>query len=45
MSVVLLLAHFVVHLLEVLFFLGLAGSAVVVALSFVEDLHELIGKD
>jgi hypothetical protein len=40
-----ILAHFAVHFLEVLFFLGLAGSAVVVAISFVEDLHELVGKD
>jgi hypothetical protein len=39
------LAHFTVHLLETIFFLGLVGSAVVVAISFVEDLHELVGKD
>ncbi|MGA9070019.1 MAG: hypothetical protein WB424_07185 [Terracidiphilus sp.] len=32
-------------LLEVMFFVGLAGSAVVVLISFVEDGKELIGKD
>jgi len=31
------------HLLTFLFFLGLAGSGVVVVISFVEDLAELIG--
>ncbi len=36
---------FVMHCLEVLFFVGMAGSAVVVAISFVEDLHELFGED
>ena len=33
------------HLLEVLFFVGLAGSSVVVLISFVEDAHELFGED
>jgi hypothetical protein len=42
---VLLLAHFAAHVLETIFFLGLAGSAIVVAISFVEDLHELVGED
>jgi hypothetical protein len=32
------------HVLELVFFAGVAGSAVVVAISFVEDLHELLGK-
>jgi hypothetical protein len=32
-------------ILEVLFFAGLAGSAVVVLISFVEDGKELFGKD
>jgi len=32
------------HVLTVLFFLGLAGSSVVVILSFVEDLNELLGE-
>ncbi|HEY1256627.1 MAG TPA: hypothetical protein VGF01_17780 [Terracidiphilus sp.] len=33
------------HILEVAFFVGLAGSAIVVIISFVEDGKELIGKD
>lgn len=33
------------RLFEVMFFLGLAGSAVVVIISFVEDARELFGKD
>jgi len=33
------------RLLEVMFFVGLAGSAVVVAISFIEDGKELFGKD
>ena len=33
------------HILEVMFFVGMAGSAVVVAISFVEDAHELFGED
>ncbi len=33
------------RLLEVMFFLGLAGSAIVVLVSFVEDGKELFGKD
>jgi hypothetical protein len=45
MSVVDSLARFAAHFLEALFFLGLAGSAIVVAISFIEDLHELVGKD
>jgi hypothetical protein len=36
---------FAMHLLEVLFFAGLVGASVVVVLSFVEDLHELLGED
>jgi len=39
------LAIFAMRILEWMFFLGLAGSVVVVALSFVEDAMELIGKD
>ena len=31
--------------LEVLFFIGLAGSAIVVVVSFVEDAKELFGED
>ena len=33
------------HVLEVMFFIGMAGSAIVVVISFVEDLHELFGED
>jgi hypothetical protein len=36
--------QFIMHVLTVLFFLGLAGSSVVVILSFVEDLNELLGE-
>jgi hypothetical protein len=39
------LAVFAIRSLEVIFFLGLAGSAVVVVLSFVEDWTELFKKD
>ncbi|MGA3262901.1 MAG: hypothetical protein ABSC47_02520 [Terracidiphilus sp.] len=39
------LAIFAMRLLEWMFFLGLAGSAVVVLISFVEDAKELFGKD
>jgi hypothetical protein len=39
------LAIFAMRLLEVMFFAGLAGSAVVVAISFIEDGKELFGKD
>ncbi len=38
-------AIFGMRLLEVMFFLGLAGSAVVVLISFIEDGKELFGKD
>jgi hypothetical protein len=34
-----------VHLLSTIFFIGLAGSAIVIAISFVEDFHELFGPD
>jgi hypothetical protein len=40
-----LLEVFAMRLLEVMFFVGLAGSAVVVIISFVEDGKELFGKD
>jgi hypothetical protein len=33
------------HVLEVMFFIGMAGSAIVVVISFVEDIHELFGED
>lgn len=37
--------HLVAKILVPLFFLGLAGSAVVILISFVEDLKELLGGD
>lgn len=39
------LAIFAMRVLEVMFFLGLVGSAVVVIISFFEDGSELFGKD
>jgi hypothetical protein len=39
------LAIVFVRLLEVMFFIGLAGSAVVILISFVEDFKELFGQD
>jgi uncharacterized membrane protein YqhA len=39
------LAIFAMRVLEIMFFLGLIGSAVVVVISFVEDGSELFGKD
>jgi hypothetical protein len=40
-----ILADLAIHFLEALFFIGLAGSAIVVIISFVEDAKELIGED
>jgi hypothetical protein len=39
------LALFAMRVLEVMFFVGLAGSTVVVLISFIEDGVELFGKD
>jgi hypothetical protein len=39
------IAVFLMRVLEVMFFVGLAGSAVVVLISFVEDAKELFGED
>jgi hypothetical protein len=39
------IAIFAMRVLEGMFFLGLAGSAIVVVISFLEDGKELIGKD
>jgi len=39
------LAVFFIRLLEVLFFVGLAGSAIVILISFFEDFKELFGED
>jgi hypothetical protein len=38
------LAYFGMHLLTYLFFIGMAGSSVVIIISFIEDLHELFGE-
>jgi hypothetical protein len=40
-----ILTVFVMRVMEVMFFLGLAGSAIVVLISFIEDGKELFGKD
>jgi hypothetical protein len=39
-----LIALFFMRLVEVVFLAGIAGSAVVVAISFVEDLQLLVGE-
>jgi len=39
------LAILFIRLLEIMFFVGLAGSAIVVLISFFEDFKELIGED
>ena len=38
-------AVLLVRSLEILFFTGLAGSAIVILISFFEDLKELFGAD
>jgi hypothetical protein len=38
-------ALFAMHVLEIMFFVGMAGSAVVVVISFIEDAQELFGED
>jgi hypothetical protein len=40
-----ILAIFAMRVLEVMFFLGLIGSSIVVVISFIEDGKELFGKD
>lgn len=39
------IAMFGMRVLECMFFAGLAGSAIVVVISFLEDGKELFGKD
>jgi hypothetical protein len=39
------LAVFAIKLLELMFFVGLVGSAVVVLISFIEDFKELFGEE
>jgi len=38
-------ASFVIRILEFMFFVGLVGAAVVVLISFVEDFKELFGEE
>ena len=38
-----IVAIFFMRLFEIMFFLGIAGSAVVVVISFIEDLQLLVG--
>jgi hypothetical protein len=38
------IAIFFMRLLEIVFFTGVAGSVIVVILSFIEDFHELFEK-
>ena len=40
-----LVIHFVARIVVPLFFIGMAGSAVVIAVSFVEDLKELLEEE
>jgi len=44
-EVMLQIGLFAMHVLEVMFFVGLVGSSVVVLISFVEDAQELFGED
>jgi hypothetical protein len=39
------LGTFLIRMITALFFIGLAGSVIVIAISFVEDFHELFGPD
>jgi hypothetical protein len=40
-----LVIHFIARIVVPLFFVGMAGSAVVIVVSFAEDLKELFGDD
>jgi hypothetical protein len=44
-NLLMVLAVFAMRVLEVMFFTGLAGSAVVVIISFIEDGKELFGEN
>jgi hypothetical protein len=37
--------HFVAKIIVPLFFIGMAGSAIVIMVSFAEDLKELLGDE
>jgi hypothetical protein len=43
-SLPMIVAIFFMRLFEIMFFLGIAGSAVVVVISFIEDLQLLVGE-
>ena len=43
-SLLMLVSIFFMRLFEVMFFAGIAGSAVVVVISFIEDLQLLVGE-
>jgi hypothetical protein len=43
-SMPMIVAIFFMRLFEIMFFLGIAGSAVVVVISFIEDLQLLVGE-
>jgi len=45
MRVMFQIGLFAMHVLEVMFFVGLIGSSIVVIISFVEDAQELFGED
>jgi hypothetical protein len=44
-SMLMLVAIFFMRLFEVMFFAGIAGSAVVVVISFIEDFELLVGGE
>ena len=39
------LGTFLIRIITVLFFVGMAGSVIVIVISFFEDIHELFGPD
>ena len=41
----LVLAKLLIYLVEIAFFVGIVGSAVVIGITFFEDLHELTGDE
>jgi DMSO reductase anchor subunit len=42
---VIALAHAIMTVLTYIFFVGIAGSLLVILISFFEDLNELVGKE
>jgi hypothetical protein len=39
------IALFLMHVLETMFFVGIAGSSIVVVISFIEDIQELVDDE